>query len=164
MQSARTLQDLLRETQAGWQKTAADLLTITASNEKLRVELASSVGSSVFVAEQSTRSSVQSLLTTEQAMVSKLRDNNSELRRELREWEEQYDWQAGATAGANGQPLEPKSAAPRRLDFEGVDAEEAEEDAQRAPRQPRADAPPHQTQGSRAGTPQRDEGVSPASR
>ena len=66
----------------------------------------------------------------------------------------------GTTAGANSRPLELKSAAPRRLDFETANAEE-EEEGQRTPRQPQAEAPPRQTQGLPPGTPHRDEGVSP---
>jgi hypothetical protein len=57
-------------------------------------------------------------------MVSQLRDKNSELRRELRQWEKQHGWQAGTSAGANDQPLDPKSPAPCRLEIAGVDAEE----------------------------------------
>ena len=46
-QSAATLQELLRDAQNGWSKAAANWLTITASSEKMRAELDSSVGSSV---------------------------------------------------------------------------------------------------------------------
>ncbi len=79
----------------------------------------------------------------------------------LRAWEGQCDWQAAAAVGASGQPLEPNSAARRRLDFEGIDAEEEEEDAQCGPRQPRAEAPPRQAQSLLKNTPHRDNGVSP---
>ncbi len=96
-QSEKTSQELLQDTQSGWQKASADLPTITASNEKLRAELASSVGSSACEVERSARSNAHFVLVTEQVMVSKLNDKNSELRRELREWE----------SGTTGRPAPP---------------------------------------------------------
>ncbi len=135
------------------------MLTITASNEKLREELASSVGLSVLVAAQPARLSVQSCLKAEQEMVSKLKGMNCKLRKELHESEDQFEWQRGTTAGANSRPCDLKSAAPRRLVFETAKAEEG---AHRALRHPHAEAPPRQTQGLPPGTPHRGEGVSPS--
>ena len=127
-ESPSVLQTLLRETQTAWSKAAADLKTITASNEQMRAELVGSVGLSAFQAEQSARATVQALLVTEQTVVTKLREKNSELRKELRQWEQQYDHQNGDPAAAS-QPQEEIPAAPnRRLDFAAEDDDEDEED------------------------------------
>ncbi len=64
-------------------------------------------------------------------MVSQLRDENSEQRVDVCQWGDPCEWQAGATASASNQPLDPKSAAPCRFGIVGADAEEDEEDAQR---------------------------------
>ena len=121
---------------------------------------------SVFQAELSAHASVQSLLATEQTVVTRLRNKNSEQRKNLRQWEEQYSWQIGTQAGANSQPLEEKSAISCRLNFADGDAEDEEEEEDEIipqhPRAPEAREPPQQAQPETPNRlPQREEGASP---
>ena len=126
-------------------------------------ELSSSVGLSVFESELSAQASVQSFLKTEQG--NRLRNKNSELRKDLRQWEEQYSWQIGTQAGANSQPLEEKSATSRRLNFADGDAEDEEEEDDECtpppPRAPETREPPQRAQPETPNRkPQREEGES----
>ena len=59
--------------------------------------------------------SVQAEFVTEQTKVSELKSEYAAAKAQLREWDEQYDWQIRTGAGSNDEPPEEKQSTARRL-------------------------------------------------
>ncbi len=142
LQSTKTLQELLAQSQQKWQQSTEETrrLTLELQNQRqevsaqlrtinrLSVELEEARRTSASTqqgfdavaslrseleSERASNASVQAEIRAQRAEVSKLTDQVRDLKHQLKEWEDQYDFQFGVEAGPNQKPKEEK----RRGDF-----------------------------------------------
>ena len=130
MESVATMQEVLKQAQEFWRTADADsrLLKferneLDAKMKSLRIELDTATrreadgqrdaASASLV--QARLSSAQAEFVTERTKVSELNSELSAAKLQLRDWDEQYDWQYRAGAGSNDQPPENKDPTARRL-------------------------------------------------